>query len=329
MKRKALLRSRLPFLLLTALWASPALRAGAQTPVHPASPGSSASPYTTTVEVRWDDMSLTARVALDLRKAGIRMPAGRTEAERMIERDLPSLIQDTVFLIPVDSYRTVGDTLQDGTLSINDLLSLLKSLTRRESSFTPDFRTFSAVYELSLTDIASLYVRHSSPYELPAPLDYVPSRPYSGIVIYAKGSLPVYGEHVEAAAVPCLFPRIYDERMNKILERNLVSPEAIRRWGLVGYSNDLVAASLGGKDGRQSPAHSRLRGIRHRAHRPRDLPGGGPAHPLPAGKPCPPARRPGGHRHRRQGSLTPGGVPDGEPPPRGPLVFLACLRSGG
>ena len=241
MKRRKAIRALIPFLLLTALWAFPALRAGAQMYSPPAA---SSSPYATTVEVRWDDMTLTARVALDLRKAGIRMPAGRAEAEHMIERDLPSLIQDTVFLIPVDSYRTVGDTLQDGTLSINDLLGLLKSLARRESSFTPDFRLFSAVYELPLTNIASLYVRHSSPYSLPAPLDYVPSRPYSGIVIYAKGSLPVYGEHVEAAAVPCLFPRIFDERMNKILERNLVSPEAIHRWGLVGYTNDLVAASL-------------------------------------------------------------------------------------
>jgi len=234
-------------LLLAALWAASALPSPAQTP--PASPyrppaGASASPYTTTAELRWDALSLTARISLDLRAAGIRMPSGRTEAENMIERDLTGLLQDTVFQIPVDSYRTVGDTLADGTLSINDLLGLIQSLSRRESAFSPDFRHFSAVYELPLTNIASLYVRHSRPYELAAPLDYVPARSYSGIVIYAKGELPVRGEHVQARAVPCLFPRIFDERMNTILERNLVSPEAIRRWGLVGYTNDLEAAAL-------------------------------------------------------------------------------------
>lgn len=162
----------------------------------------------------------------------------------MIERDLPGLMQETLFRIPVDSYRTVGDTLADGTLSINDLLSLIQSISRRESSFTPDFRHFSTLYELPLTDIASLYIRHSRPYELAAPLDYAPSRTYSGIVISARGELPVHGEHVQARAVPCLFPRIFDERMNTILERNLVSPEAIRRWGLVGYTEDLQAATL-------------------------------------------------------------------------------------
>ncbi len=203
-----------------------------------------ATSYSTSALLRWDTMTLAARVSLDLRAAGIRLPAGRSEAENMIERDLPGLLQETVFRIPVDSYRTVGDTLADGTLSINDLLNLIRSLSRRESSFSPDFRTFSALYELPLTDIASLYVRHSRPYELAAPLDYTPSRPYSGIVIYAKGELPVHGEHVRARAVPCLFPRIFDERMNTILERNLVSPEAIRRWGLVGYTEDLAAAAL-------------------------------------------------------------------------------------
>jgi hypothetical protein len=44
------------------------------------------------------------------------------------------------------------------------------------------------------------------PYEPPAPLDYVPSRPYTGIVIYAKGPLPVHGEHVQAGPYPVFSP---------------------------------------------------------------------------------------------------------------------------
>lgn len=202
------------------------------------------SPYSLAVDLRWDTMTLTAQVSLDLRAAGIRMPSGRTEAERMIERDLPSLLKETVFLIPVDSYRTVGDTLEDGTLSINDILSVIKSLDRTESRFSLDFNYFHTVYVLPLTGIASLYVRHSRPYELPAPLDYVPAKPYTGIVIYAKGELPVHGEHAQAKIVPCLFPRVFDERMDTILERNIVNPEAIRRWGIVGYTDDLEAAAL-------------------------------------------------------------------------------------
>lgn len=222
-------------LLLAVLWAACSRAAAAQ---------GSPSPYTMAVDLRWDTMTLTAQITLDLRAAGIRLPSGRTEAERKIERDLPGLLQDSVFLIPVDSHRTVGDSLEDGTLSINDILGLIKSLERQESRFSKDFTTFSAVYELPLTRIASLYVRHSRPYELPAPLDYVPARPYSGIVIYAKGLLPVHGEHVQAKALPCLFPRVFDEKMNTILERNLVAPEAIYRWSIVGYTDDLEAAAL-------------------------------------------------------------------------------------
>jgi hypothetical protein len=236
MKRKTYSSKEIRRLILaSAIWAACIGVAWAQdTP----------SPYSVAVNLRWDTMSLTAQISVDLHAAGIRMPEGRTEAERMIERDMPGLLQDAVFKIPVDSYRTVGDTLEDGTLAINELLGLIRSLKRKESRFSPDFLTFQAVYELPLTDIAALYVRHTRPYELPTPLSYVPARIYTGIVIYAKGLLPVHGEHVEAEVLPCLFPRIFDEEMNTILERNIVSPEAIRRWGIVGYTDNLKAAML-------------------------------------------------------------------------------------
>ncbi len=32
--------------------------------------------------------------------------------------------------------------------------------------------------------------------------------------------------------------------MNTILERNIVEPDAIRRWGIVGYTDDLATAAL-------------------------------------------------------------------------------------
>jgi len=49
---------------------------------------------------------------------------------------------------------------------------------------------------------------------------------------------------VQAKAVPCLFPRVFDEKMNTILERNIVAPEAIYHWSIVGYTDDLAAAAL-------------------------------------------------------------------------------------
>jgi hypothetical protein len=236
MKRKRSRAERINRLILAAAsWFVCAAASQAQT---------ASSPYSLAMDLRWNTMTLTAQVSVDLHAAGLRLPSGRTEAERMIERDLPRLLQDFVFKIPVDSYRTVADTLEDGTLSINELLGLIKTLARRESRFSQDFRSFTAVYELPLTDISSLYVRHTSPYDLPAPLDYVPARAYTGIIIYAKGMLPVHGEHVLAEVRPCLFPRIYDEKMNTILERNIVSPEAVRRWGIVGYTDNMEAALL-------------------------------------------------------------------------------------
>jgi hypothetical protein len=47
-------------------------------------------------------------------------------------------------------------------------------------------------------------------------------------------------------ARPALFPRIWDEQMNLLLDKGMCAPESLARWGMVGYSQavDDPAADL-------------------------------------------------------------------------------------
>ena len=64
----------------------------------------------------------------------------------------------------------------------------------------------------------------------------VTTRAYTGLLIFARGMLPAAGGNRMVAARPALFPRIWDEQMNLVLEKGMCTPESLSRWGMVGYS---------------------------------------------------------------------------------------------
>ena len=202
------------------------------------------SPYTARAATDWKARVLRVEVDLDLAAAGIRMPEGRLDAERRIERDLASLAKDAVFALQADSHRTIEAAVADGSLDAERLVALADLARVERSSFSKDMRKFSATYVLSLDALASLFLSGAEPSPIRAPLERRPTRDYTGIVIYAKGPLKVHGEGVEGRAAPCLFPRIYDGEMRLLLDRSVVAPEVLSRsggsGGVLGY-----AAALG------------------------------------------------------------------------------------
>jgi len=106
-------------------------------------------------------------------------------------------------------------------------------------------RSFSATYSLGLDAVAALFLSGARPSSIRAPLQERPTRDYTGIVIYAKGELPVHGESISGKAEPCLFPRVYDDEMSLFLDRTIVAPEVlagsgeVAEGGVLGYASTL------------------------------------------------------------------------------------------
>lgn len=192
--------------------------------------------YETSSRVDWEARVLRVDVALDLAAAGLRLPDGRLSAERMVEHDLPALAKDAVFALQADSHRTVEAAVADGSLESGALVALAGMVRLESSSFSKDMRKFKATYSLDLDEVASLFLSGAQPTPIRAPLEERPTRDYTGIVIYAKGTLPVHGEAVEDQARPCLFPRVYDSEMGLVLDRSLVDPHALA-GGVLGYAS--------------------------------------------------------------------------------------------
>jgi hypothetical protein len=208
------------------------------------------SPYRVEARTDWGKQSLEISIELNLGITGLRPPAGRLEAERMIERDLPGLLKEAVFSLPVDSHRLVEDSIADGSIDITRLLPIADEARLLSSVFSADFQTFRTVWNLPLEPIIALYVRHAAPFPLRPLLGWSPTRTWTGIVIDATGLLPVHGEAVEDRLRACLFPRVWDEDMRLLLDRNTVAPEALRLSGPVAYGSSIGEPPLerGGAD---------------------------------------------------------------------------------
>jgi hypothetical protein len=225
----------------------PASRASAEPLAQPNQPEgvppAALSVYKTRARVDWRERVFKLDVELDLAAAGLRMPEGRLDAERMLERDIGGLEKDAVFAIQADSHRTIGDAVEDGSIEADRLVELVGVIRTETSSFSKDMRFFRSTYALSLDSLASLFLSGGRPTPVRAPLEEREGRTYSGIVVYAKGSLPVHGEGVEDKAKPCLFPRIYDSDMNLILDKGIVAPEVLAEagpsGGVLGYASGL------------------------------------------------------------------------------------------
>jgi hypothetical protein len=86
--------------------------------------------------------------------------------------------------------------------------------------------------------VASLFVTYEVPSPLPRALGDVAAGRYTGVVIYAAEPLASYGTSGQRLPQPALFPRIFDEGMSLVLDKEMCDPASLRRWGMVAYTSD-------------------------------------------------------------------------------------------
>ncbi len=169
------------------------------------------------------------------------LPRAEADAEASIDTAFIGLFLDAVFPIVVESSHTVGNLLGSDPLYFSWIEELGRRTMKNGLSLSPDFTRVVATYAFPLFSdhgIATfLYPRQDMP--IRRRLGYVSTRAFSGIVIYAMDKLPAVGLNQEQYLAPALFPRIFDEEMNLVLDRSMCRPAALSKWGMVGYADSL------------------------------------------------------------------------------------------
>ncbi len=201
--------------------------------------------------IDWSKQHFSSDVSLDVVKAGIPMPSGKSSSLNLIQKELPVLVKDTLLSIYVDDTRTLGDLVLDGTITLDELTRIIDNSQQTPASFKDGSNELLTRHTIRLQEIGSLLVKHHTPYTQQKPIQRIASRAYTGIVIDARNVLPVQGEFVESYVQPCLFPKIWDDQMTLVYERNMVDPDTAKQQGIVTYmesKNSKAFTERAGKD---------------------------------------------------------------------------------
>ena len=190
-------------------------------------------------KIDWRKGTFTSNVTMDIVKAGIPMPSGKNAAVNKVKMELPVLIKDPLLSIYVDDTRTLSDMVLDGSLTLEELTRIIDNAKETPAYFKNGGDRLLTEHTIRLEDIGSLFVKHKSPYTQQKPIARIASRAYTGIVIDARGMLPVHGEFVESLVDPCLFPKVYDSNMTLVYERNMVDPKIASKQGINSYFTDI------------------------------------------------------------------------------------------
>lgn len=190
-----------------------------------------------TSKVDWTQKTFTASLSLDLNKAGLQLPSGKSTASGLIRIKMPALLKDPVLSLFVDSENYIGDLIDSGTITLEQITKIIEDGNLTPDVFYSDEKTLTTTNTIDMDSIDRQLIKHKYPYQPEEPVDTVPTRAYTGIIIDARNELPVHGEYVKSEVYPCFFPQVWDEEMNLIYEKNVVERKIAEKKGIVSFDS--------------------------------------------------------------------------------------------
>lgn len=198
---------------------------------------------------------LSGRLRMELRAPlpsdGRNSPAASYSVEQEVRADLPGILQREAGRVRVDSLFTLAEHFGEHPRLAVRVADLSEDLVAVGNRQTPDLRFVELSYSLDMYGaLAPLFIEHDRPADLPRVISWRPSREFTGLVIYARGELPVHGEDRVSRVYPAMLPDIYShEATQVVLEADTVRPEVITSRGPVAYATsatDPVVAERAG-----------------------------------------------------------------------------------
>ena len=187
----------------------------------------------------WETAQVDSKITIDLNKSGLYLPTDRNAAIRLIQQNRSSLLKNAYLSILVDSSHRIGNYLAEEKISFTDINTVINNGKSTAPILSQELQTAIIYHQNPLQELANLFVKHKAPYT-PSFFPFgTASKVYTGILIDARGQLPVHGEYSSEQLNPCLFPKIWNKNMNLIYEKNIVDPDQAKKHSIVLYTGTL------------------------------------------------------------------------------------------
>lgn len=185
--------------------------------------------------INWVTRDFTSDLSYDCNSAKLSMPSGKKAASSKIKVKMSQLIQPSLLSLFEDSKYTLSDMIVMQQLSLDQVYHFIMNGYKTPDVFSKDLSSLDSTNTLNINNIGKELVHNYFNYSPEKPIDMIPSRSYSGIIIDARGAKPVHGEYVSEEVYPCFFPTIWDDQMNIVYEKGIVEPEIVKKSGLTGF----------------------------------------------------------------------------------------------
>ncbi|MCR4940971.1 MAG: OmpA family protein [Treponemataceae bacterium] len=185
--------------------------------------------------VNWINKTFSTVLSLS-NKEGIITPSDRAGSEVLISNKMAYLVKDPLLSLYVDSANTLGDIVLQKTITNEKLTAIINGSTIKPGIYTTSMSNVTINASFNLDNVGSLMIMHNNPYTPIQPIEVVSSRTYTGIIIDARGTLSVQGEFVTSPGYPCFFPKIWDDTMELLYERNMMNSKTAKDQGIVTYA---------------------------------------------------------------------------------------------
>jgi hypothetical protein len=212
--------------------------------------------------VDWESGQLILEMTVRLDLATALFPEARRAAERRAEDSRGGFFINAFFNVTLRSSQTVGEFFSDPNpgperdrclAGLNDLSRYGRKAV---SVVSPDFQSLFVVYEYPFygaNGLVSPFVLHDRPLPLPAAPGYYVSRPFTGLVIYARGSYLAFGKNTQTPCAPALFPRLFylssRRTLEPVLDMSMVDPAVLKSRGMLAYARSADESAYAARAG--------------------------------------------------------------------------------
>ncbi len=223
-------------LLSAVMLLAPLAASAAGTAIDPGLPG-----YSLTEVIDWVGGAVTVEIAHGLDASTPSLERAKGDAETDLDAQLPDFLQRAVAPLTVDSTHLYDDLLAADPGFSARVRAIAVQGKRTDVFLKPDFSALVERFVLPLFGAQGIAVPLFPSRATPVHpiLGEVTTRKYTGLLIDARGVLPEAGTTRTASLRPALLPKIWDDRMNVVLEAAMVDPDSLARWGVAGYARTL------------------------------------------------------------------------------------------
>ena len=188
--------------------------------------------------IDWQNQVLSLEIEGKESSSGPNAPVATTAMVRRIQQALPRILTQSVTDLQVDSEKTLGEGIERSETLASQVLEAAWKGKPGLPRYSPSLLPVSVEYRFPLFEVfGSLFIQHTQPMGVPHVLQWVPSTNFTGIVIYAKGELPLFGERRSTRLKPALFPELFMEPMDPVFLLPMGDPAYLSRWGVAAYSS--------------------------------------------------------------------------------------------